>query len=411
MDRQSGGSNGGVTQTRDPVHGKVVVSREPFQEATVRELRAIRVSDDGKQILLTETTGTQGADAPPEAAFHLLADDRLRAMLRPRPTTTENRPESALTPREIQARLRAGETAEEVAEAAGIPVARVARYEAPIAAERVRIVDEVRRATAPGPHRVSPGRQLGAVVDDRLAEDGLDPVLAQWLARRRPDSTWLVTVDLADHHAEWSWDSQARRVRAHDGGAQRLLSPSRSSAEALIAVAQATGVTAEPAPAPAPVPASQEPPAPFAPARAVGESTVSDTAPARPMSPRSGLVVLPGEGSSPAASPRAQAPAAAPTLDDIPGTSAPNVPAGSRPQVPSWTPGDNEIPGSGSVEGRHQSLEPSASAADQADAAADASADAEAPAAQRPARPAAKSGKRRSAVPAWDDIVFGARRS
>ena len=182
-------------------------SHRTIQEATVRELRAIRVSDDGKQILLTETTGTQGADAPPEAAFHLPADDRLRAMLRPRPTTTENRPESALTPREIQARLRAGETAEEVAEAAGIPVARVARYEAPIAAERVRIVDEVRRATAPGPHRVSPGRQLGAVVDDRLAEDGLDPVMAQWLARRRPDGTWLVTVDLADHHAEWSWDS------------------------------------------------------------------------------------------------------------------------------------------------------------------------------------------------------------
>jgi hypothetical protein len=413
MDRQSGESNGGVTQTREPVHGKVVVSSEPSMEATVRELRAIRVSDDGKQILLTETTGTQGADAPPEAAFHLLADDRLRAMLRPRPTTTENRPESALTPREIQARLRAGETAEEVAEAAGIPVARVARYEAPIAAERVRIVDEVRRATAPGPHRVSPGRQLGAVVDDRLAEDGLDAVLAQWLARRRPDGTWLVTVDLADHHAEWTWDSQARRVRAHDGGAQRLLSPSRSSAEALIAVAQATGVTAEPAPAPAPVPVSQEPPTPYAPARAVGESTVSDTAPGRPMSPRSGLVVLPGEGSS-AASPRAQAPAATPTLDDIPGTSAPSVPSGPRPQVPSWTPGDNEIPGSGSVEGPHQSLEPSASAGDQADAAADASdetADPGAPAAERPARPAAKSGKRRSAVPAWDDIVFGARRS
>jgi hypothetical protein len=375
----------------------------------VRELRAIRVSDDGKQILLTETTGMQGADAPPEAAFHIPADDRLRAMLRPRPNPTENRPESALTPREIQARLRAGETAEEVAEAAGIPVARVARYEAPIAAERVRIVDEVRRATAPGPHRVSPGRQLGAVVDDRLADDGLDPVMAQWLARRRPDSTWLVTVDLADHHAEWTWDSQARRVRAHDGGAQRLLSPSRSSAEALIAVAQATGVTAEPAPppAPAPAPVAQEPPAPFAPARAVGESTVSGTAPSRPMAPRTGLVVLPGEGAAPAASPRAQAPAAPPTLDEIPGTSAPSAPADARP-VPGWTPGDNEIPGSGGAPSRHQSPEPSASASDEADSAADADAPA---AAERPARPVAKSGKRRSAVPAWDDIVFGARRS
>jgi hypothetical protein len=372
----------------------------------VRELRAVRVSDDGKEILLTETPGTQaavtGSGPASDTGFLLQADDRLRAMLRPRPTVTETRPESALTPREIQARLRAGDTAEEVAEAAGIPVARVARYEAPIAAERVRIVDEVRRATAPGPHRVSPGRQLGAVVDDRLADDGLDPVLAQWLARRRVDGTWLVTVDLGDHHAEWSWDGAAKRVRAHDNGAQRLLSPSRSSAESLIAVAQATGVTTESAATPAPAVHPQEPPAPLAPARAVGESTVSDVGPSRQASPRSGLVVLAGEGAGSAPSaPRAQAPTA-PTLDDIPGTSAPAAP---QPAAPDWTPGDNEVPGSGSTPARHQALEPSASAGDESE-------DADEPrAADRPARQPAKSSRRRSAVPAWDDIVFGARRS
>jgi hypothetical protein len=275
----------------------------------------------------------------------------------------------------------------------------------------VRIVDEVRRATAPGPHRVSPGRQLGAVVDDRLADDGLDPVLAQWLARRRPDGTWLVTVDLADHHAEWSWDGAARRVRAHDGGAQRLLSPSRSSAESLIAVAQATGVTTEsvsvPTPAPAPAP-TQEPPTPLAPARAVGESTMSDLAPSRPIVARSGLVVLPGEGgSAPMApvAPRAQAPGAT-TLDDIPGTSAP---ASSRPQSPEgWTPGENEIPGSGG--GAREAFEASASASDVADD-SERTDTPEPPVAERPVRQPAKSGKRRSAVPAWDDIVFGARRS
>ena len=374
----------------------------------MRELRAVRVSDDGREILLTETPGTQsagtGSGPASDPAFLLQADDRLRAMLRPRPTVTETRPESALSPREIQARLRAGDTAEEVAEAAGIPVARVARYEAPIAAERVRIVDEVRRATAPGPHRVSPGRQLGAVVDDRLADDGLDPVLAQWLARRRVDGTWLVTVDLGDHHAEWSWDGSAKRVRAHDNGAQRLLSPSRSSAESLIAVAQATGVTTESAAPPAPAAPPQESPAPLAPARAVGESTMSGSAPSRSVSPRSGLVVLAGEGGSSApAEARSQAGAAAPTLDDIPGTSAPAAP---RTAAPDWTPGENEVPGSGSAPARHEALEPSASAGDASD-----DTDAARSAAERPARQPAKSARRRSAVPAWDDILFGARRS
>ncbi len=381
----------------------------------MRELRAVRVSDDGKEILLTDATAASAADVP-DPGFALKADDRLRAMLRPRPTTPETRPESALTPREIQARLRAGETAEEVARAAGIPVARVARYEAPIAAERVRIVDEVRRATAPGPHRVSPGRRLGDVVDGRLGEDGFDPALAQWLARRRPDGTWLVTVDLADHHAEWSWDGAARRVRAHDGGAQRLLSPSRSSTESLIAVAQATGVTTEPAGAGEPAP---QPTAPLAPARAVGDSLAPTTAPgpAKPSSARSGLVVLPGEGTSPAA-PRAQASPPAPVLDDVPGVTRPPVEqAAAGPRPAAWTPAADDVPGAGPGEQRDPAgFEPSASTSDapepsQPELGVDAASNSAAEEQARSGRPAAKSKSRRSAVPAWDDIVFGARRS
>jgi hypothetical protein len=391
----------------------------------VRELRAVRVSDDGKEILLSEAAAT----SPGDPSFSLAADDRLRSMLRPRPAPPsgpggpgggggkEIRPESALTPREIQARLRAGDTAEEVARAAGIPVARVARYEAPIAAERVRIVDEVRRATAPGPHRVSPGRALGAVVDDRLAEDGLDPALAAWVARRRPDSTWIVTVDLGNHHAEWSWDGAARRVRAHDAGAQQLLGPSRSAADSLIAVAQATGVTADSAPPRADAgerPGSDdEPPAPLAPARAVGETVVQAQEPSssRPAA-RSGLVVLPGEGAStPAPSPtppRAHT-SAAPTLDDVPGAAAPVTPPADR--ATSWIPVSDDVPGAG--RSGPPRLEPSASASDDEDPELPGLA-AEQPAAgegQAPSKPAAKAGKRRSAVPAWDDIVFGARRS
>jgi hypothetical protein len=357
----------------------------------VRELRAVRVSDDGREILLTETAGAPVAETDP--SYVLPADERLRGMLRPRPTgTTETRPESALSPREIQARLRAGESAEEVARAAGIPVARVAGYEAPIAAERVRIVDEVRRATAPGPHRVSPGRPLGAVVDDRLSDDGLDPVLALWLARRRPDGTWLVTVDLGNHHAEWSWDGAAKRVRAHDNGAQRLLSPSRSSAEALIAVAQAAGVTAE-------KPETREPPTPLAPARAVGESQLAapDAVPSR-LAARSGLVVLPGEGAeAPPAAATASVQTPAPsTLDDVPGGDS--APTAAATTSPTWPPSGEDVPGSA---GAATSPAPSASTGDAP----------EAETGSQRSRPASKAGRRRSAVPAWDDIVFGTRRS
>jgi hypothetical protein len=370
----------------------------------VRELRAVRVSDDGKEILLAES-GDEAQPGSAEAGFMLRADDRLRALLRPRPANNETRPESALSPREIQARLRAGDTAEEVARAAGIPVTRVARYEAPIAAERVRIVDEVRRATAPGPHRVSPGRQLGAIVDERLTDEGFDPALAQWLARRRPDGTWLVTVDLADNHAEWSWDSGARRVRAHDGGAHRMVSPTRSSAESLIAVAQAAGVTAE-AQAARNTP---EPPAPLAPARAVGESLSSGyEAPQSrsTASSRSGLVVLEGEGAGTSPAPARSQAASATTLDDVPGAGAPASPQQSS--APSWGASAGDVPGSGGS-AEPDTREPSASASDAAEDLSEVIT--QGVAEEAPARPQAKSAKRRSAVPAWDDIVFGARRS
>jgi hypothetical protein len=364
----------------------------------VRELRAVRVSDDGKELLLTETGDTPQAGSS-ETSYILRADDRLRGLLKPRPANTDTRPESALSPREIQARLRAGETAEDVARAAGIPVTRVARYEAPIAAERVRIVDEVRRASAPGPHRISPGRQLGTIVDERLADEGYDPAMAQWLARRRPDGTWLVTVDLADHHAEWSWDSGARRVRAQDGGAHKMVSPTRSSSESLIAVAQAAGVTTEAL-------AASEPQPPLAPARAVGESMApsSESTSARSSaSSRSGLVMLPGEGGSePPAPVRAQATAPS-TLDGVPGSSAGVSAPAHSPSAPSWGPSAGDVPGSGGSAGS-KSPEPSASASD--DDEPEVAQEAEEPVARQ-----SKSTRRRSAVPAWDDIVFGARRS
>jgi hypothetical protein len=62
------------------------------------------------------------------------------------------------------------------------------------------------------------------------------------------------------------------------------------------------------------------------------------------------------------------------------------------------------VPGSGGT-AEAESAPPSASASDAAEDLVDA-------VAEEPAtRPQAKSAKKRSAVPAWDDIVFGARRS
>jgi len=86
----------------------------------MQELRFVAVSEDGSYAVL--------AVPGRSARFTLPIDERLRAVAlgqTSRLAQYEIEVESPLRPKEIQARIRAGETAEEIADAAGIPVERV----------------------------------------------------------------------------------------------------------------------------------------------------------------------------------------------------------------------------------------------------------------------------------------------
>ncbi|CUU55581.1 Protein of unknown function (DUF3071) [Parafrankia irregularis] len=185
----------------------------------MRELRAVALSEDGGYLVLADAAGRSDAEQ-----FRVAVDDRLRAALRGA-RRSEVRAESALTPREIQARLRAGETAADVARAAGIPVERVERYEGPVLAERARVVQEARAALLPKDPGGIPGRPLGEVVDSRLLSVQDDPETAQWDAWRRVDGIWLVQLTSDSRCARWTWDPVVRRVRPHDDAARALVAP------------------------------------------------------------------------------------------------------------------------------------------------------------------------------------------
>ncbi|ONH30965.1 septation protein SepH [Pseudofrankia asymbiotica] len=185
----------------------------------MRELRAVALSEDGGYLVLADANGRADAEQ-----FRVPVDDRLRAALRGA-RRSEVRTESALTPREIQARLRAGETAADVARAAGIPVERVERYEGPVLAERARVVQEARAALLPKDPGGATGRPLGEVVDTRLMAGQDDPEAAQWDAWRRVDGIWLVQLTSESRCARWTWDPVVRRVRPHDDAARALVAP------------------------------------------------------------------------------------------------------------------------------------------------------------------------------------------
>jgi DUF3071 family protein len=191
-------------------------------DSTPQELSALGLSEDGERLVLASVDGQR---------FSIPVDERLRAIVRGRGGRLgqqEVRLESALTPREMQARMRAGATAAEVARAAGIPIERVAPYEGPVLAERARVVTEARAARLPS-RTDEPRRPLGELVDDRLATSGVAVHEAAWDAWRRPDGTWMVHVTFTtgerERRASWSWDPSVRRVRPHDEDAEALVAP------------------------------------------------------------------------------------------------------------------------------------------------------------------------------------------
>jgi hypothetical protein len=193
----------------------------------MQELRFVAVSEDGRYAVL--------AVPGRSARFTLPIDERLRAVAlgqTSRLAQYEIEVESPLRPKEIQARMRAGETAEEIADAAGIAVERVRWFEGPVLAERAYMADQaqaasVRRLGEAMPS--TPGPRLGEVVSQRMSALGADPEDAQWDAKKRGDGSWLVELTFTNagrlHVAEWVFDPRRRHVLPADDNAARMSLP------------------------------------------------------------------------------------------------------------------------------------------------------------------------------------------
>ncbi|HEX2316644.1 MAG TPA: septation protein SepH, partial [Thermomonospora sp.] len=187
----------------------------------MQELRLVAVSEDGTYLVLaTAGRGTR---------FTLPVDDRLRAAVRghfSRLGQFEIEVESPLRPKEIQARIRAGETAEEIAESAGIPVERVRWFEGPVLQEREYMAQQAQRVPVRRPGESAPGPPLGEMVEERLNRGGVDLEDVEWDSWKCEDSTWRVRLSFFDdgrpHAAEWLFDPRRRHLSPMDEVAARL---------------------------------------------------------------------------------------------------------------------------------------------------------------------------------------------
>ena len=184
------------------------------------ELRVVAVSNDGTRLVLKAADSTE---------YTLPIDERLRAAVRndrARLGQIEIEVESHLRPRDIQARIRAGASAEEVAQLAGIPVDRVRRFEGPVLAERAFMAERARKTPVRRPGE-NTGPQLGEAVQERLLLRGAEKDAVQWDSWRRDDGTWevLLVYRVAGevHSASWTYDPPRRLVQAVDDEARSLI--------------------------------------------------------------------------------------------------------------------------------------------------------------------------------------------
>ncbi len=193
----------------------------------MRTARLVGLSPDGKSLIVATESGEQ---------FMIEADERLRAALRgdrPRLGQLEIEMESSLTPRDIQSRIRAGETLEDVARVAGIPMDRVERFAAPVLAEREHVASmamasSVRRRGEPSGHR-----SLRITVTERLLGRGVDIDAIRWDSYRLDDGRWAVTADYrsgdTSRHASFFYDIRGRFSIAANDEARWLLGDQLSS--------------------------------------------------------------------------------------------------------------------------------------------------------------------------------------
>jgi hypothetical protein len=183
------------------------------------------LSEDGKRLLLVSDAGVE---------FTLDVDAKLRAALRgdsdarARLGQLEIKMESILRPRDIQARIRAGETPETVAAAAQTTVEKIMPYAAPVLAEREHVAQRAQSASIRRPAGSPAGsRTLGDAVSGHLRAQNVDPGGVDWDAWRREDGRWTLTASYSatgrDGEAAFTFDAPGNYVSADDDDARWLI--------------------------------------------------------------------------------------------------------------------------------------------------------------------------------------------
>ena len=182
---------------------------------------------DNGSLLVVSDTGEQ---------FRLPVDELLQS--RVRQAAAHSAVGAKVVPREIQAHIRNGMSAEDVAALTGASLESVQRFESPILAERAYVVESalnvpVHTALEPDPSQGA--STFGSVIRARLAD--LAATDERWASWKEAAGDWMIklsfTANEIDHDARWKFEPK-RQVLAPVNGEAHTLSQQGEMPGALI---------------------------------------------------------------------------------------------------------------------------------------------------------------------------------
>ncbi|MEV5649314.1 septation protein SepH [Nocardia sp. NPDC052254] len=378
----------------------------------MRELRVIGLTPDSAHIVCV--------DAETGQKYRLAADEKLRAAARgdlARFGQIEIETEATMRPRDIQARIRAGASVEQVTEESGMPASRVERFAYPVLLERARAAELAQKA-----HPVRKDgpavETLIEVVSAAFAERGHNIDIAEWDAWKDEKNYWVAQLQwqagrsVIAAHWRYQPDAHGGSVSPLDDPASDLIDPDFGRALrglATILPESAPEPVVEPVPsAPVQAPVAAEAGQAgldeyYEQRAAVGGTPVPVAAKSAPSSTGGGAANTTGgaaaaTGGAAAVTAGGGAPVNAggaavntPATPAVPTVTAPA--ASVEPAVPEQTPAAPE-PETAAPAAKSAGKQPAAKSEAK-------------PAAQKPAR--AKRGK--APMPSWEDVLLGVRSS
>ena len=189
----------------------------------MRELTFISLSEDGSTLLLGSTDGAQ---------FSVPLDERLQSAVR-RDRFSHGAPVvlDGASPRDIQNRIRFGQTPQDIEATTGLELERILRFAGPVLAERAHIATQAQEVSL---RDTGHERTLNTIVTDALILGGADVEGVEWDAWRRDDTRWSVLVswepvELVAEGATaalFSFDPADRTIESDDPASAWLLGES-----------------------------------------------------------------------------------------------------------------------------------------------------------------------------------------